>query len=102
MTAKVNYYEKYIHYNPDLEDAIIGACMLEMDALARIRNIVEPEHFHIIENSTLYRVMCEMWQDGMAIDLITVTQEVYKKGLENTFQYQNGAPYYITCLMNAV
>jgi len=102
MDKNINY-QAYKHYNGDLEDAILGACLLENDALFRVRNFLEPIHFFFKINQVIYKTLCEMWNNGEQIDLITVTHSLYKEKLDKEFnEYGNAASYMSGVMANVV
>lgn len=95
-------YEKYVHFNPDIEAAVLGVCLLEPDGFARISPILEPEHFHFTENQIVYSILKEIWADGQVVDLHTVTHQVYQNKLHDKFANHHNAAYYITRLTHDV
>lgn len=94
-------YQKHIHYDKDLEDAVIGACLMEPDAISRLTGMIEPKHFHYEDNQALFEKMMQMWNSGQRIDLISVVHECHKAGLQDKFTAGNIA-YLITLKTNAV
>jgi replicative DNA helicase len=59
--------------------------------------------FYYPENKFIYRVSVWMWKKGHAIDILTVTNFIYQKGIEKWEKISNdNLPYYITGLTNAV
>lgn len=83
-----------------MEAAVLGACLLEKGAMARLIGIVETEHFYYPSNQVVFQTMQEMWDSGLAIDLLTVTAEIYRKGRQGDFV--DSAPLYVTRLTNHV
>lgn len=81
----VSGYRNHIHYDEMLERAVLGACLLEKDAFARIYKLVEPEHFYGQQNAMIMRTLTEMWADGKVIDLITVNLEIHQSGRHTKF-----------------
>lgn len=69
---EVVQFEKYKHYNPELESAIIGACMLETTAFARVCEILKAEMFYQEQNRIIYLAIHSMFNENMPIDLLTV------------------------------
>lgn len=82
----------------DLEEAVLGALMLEKDAINDIIDVLSPDSFYKPEHGKIYAVIREMFNNGHAIDILTVTQHLKKKGeLE-----QIGGPFFISQLTNRV
>lgn len=68
------------HYALDLERAILGACMLEQDAYARVMAILQPEYFYHDAHEQLYRAMTDMYRAGLPIDMLTVRDQLVRVG----------------------
>ncbi|MCG3164563.1 MAG: Replicative DNA helicase [Bacteroidia bacterium] len=82
----------------DLEEAVLGALMLEKDALNDVIEILKPESFYKHEHQKIYTAIVNLFNATQPVDILTVTQELKKKGeLELV-----GGPYYITKLTNRV
>jgi len=83
---------------PELEEAVLGAIMLEKDAILQIIDILKPESFYKDEHQKIYQAIIDLTSANKAIDLLTVTEELRKKKqLEEI-----GGPVYITQLTSRV
>jgi replicative DNA helicase len=72
-----------IHYNKDIEAAVLGACMLEKHAFAEIRGLLYKECFYYDEHKIIYEAMEAMWEIAFPIDIYTVTNYVARtNGIE--------------------
>lgn len=82
----------------DLEEAVLGAIMLEKSAFDTVIEILKPECFYVDANQRIYRAMQSLQQKNQPIDILTVVEELRSKvELEMV-----GGPYYVTKLTNAV
>ncbi len=82
----------------DLEEAVLGALMLEKDPVNDVIDILKPESFYKEAHQKIYEAIYELFGDSEAIDILTVTQKLRSKGeLEIA-----GGPYYISQLTNRV
>jgi len=82
----------------DLEEAVLGAIMLEKSAFDTVVEILKPECFYVDAHQRIYRAMQGLAQKSMPIDMLTVVEELrLKEELELI-----GGPYYVTKLTNAV
>lgn len=82
----------------DLEEAVLGAIMLEKSAFDTVVEILKPECFYVDAHQRIYRAMQSLAQKSMPIDMLTVVEELrLKEELELI-----GGPYYVTRLTNAV
>lgn len=94
-------FKPYIHHGKELEQAILGACMLEKLAFGRIYGVLDPEQFYVDGHQLVYQAMKEMFEVNAGIDCLTVTEWIIaKKGIEKI----NGdnSLYYVTRLTNSV
>ena len=83
----------------ELEEAVLGAVMLEKDKLAEVLEIIQsPDCFYVDANQKIYAAIRRLFDKGMPVDLLTVTEELRKSSeLEIV-----GGPYYITRLTMSV
>jgi replicative DNA helicase len=64
----------------ELEEAVLGALMIEKDALNLVIDILRPESFYKIAHQEIYRAIFELFSDSEPIDMLTVTQRLRKMG----------------------
>src|SRR5487761_2109044 len=82
----------------DLEEAVLGAIMIEKNAFDVVIEILKPECFYVEANQRIFRAMQGLQQKNSPIDLLTVVEELkYREELDLT-----GGPFYVTKLTNAV
>ena len=62
----------------DLEEAVLGAIMLEKDAILTVLDILEPGSFYKEAHQTIYETAQTLSQQEKPIDLLTVTEELRK------------------------
>jgi replicative DNA helicase len=82
----------------DLEEAVLGALMLDKDALTNVIDILQPKSFYKEAHNRIFGAIQRIFQRSEPIDILTVTQELKKSGeLEIV-----GGAYYISQLTNRV
>ncbi|MFN0083587.1 MAG: replicative DNA helicase [Ferruginibacter sp.] len=82
----------------DLEEAILGAIMLEKAAFDTVVEILKPECFYVEAHQKIYKAMQSLQIKNLPIDLLTVVEELkFKEELEFV-----GGPYAVTKLTNVV
>lgn len=82
----------------DLEEAVLGAIMLEKSAFDVVIEILKPECFYVEAHQRIYRAMQGLSQKSQPIDILTVVEELKsREELEMV-----GGPYYVTRLTNTV
>lgn len=64
----------------DMEQAVLGACLLEKDAIDRVAGTLTPEMFYKEGNRLIYESMVEMAKTSSPIDLRTVMHHLSQKG----------------------
>ncbi len=82
----------------ELEMAVLGALMLEKDALTNVIEILRPESFYQDKHKIIYEAILKLFADSEPVDMLTVTNQLKKTGL----LIQAGGPFYITELTNRV
>ena len=82
----------------ELEEAVLGAIMLESGAFDTVVEILKPECFYLEGHQRIYRAMQGLAQKSQPIDILTVVEELkFRQELEMI-----GGAYYVTKLTNAV
>lgn len=82
----------------DLEDAVLGALMLEKDALLNVNGFLIADHFYKDNHQKIFRVITQLFADGAPVDILTITQYLRRSGELEMI----GGAYYITELTNRV
>ncbi len=92
-------YGKVPPQAPELEEAVLGAVMLEKEKLAEVLEIIQSEDcFYVDANQKIYAAIRRLFDKGMPVDLLTVTEELRKN---NELEIVGGA-YYLTRLTMSV
>ncbi len=82
----------------ELEEAVLGAIMLEKTAFDAVVEILKPECFYVEAHQRIYSAMQSLSNKSQPIDILTVAEELrFKEELEMI-----GGAYYVTKLTNAV
>ena len=82
----------------ELEEAVLGALMLEKDALTEVIDILKPQSFYKDAHVRIFGAIQELFTRSEPVDILTVTQELKKTGELDIV----GGAYYITQLTNRV
>lgn len=72
----------------DMENAVLGAIILEKHAISVVRDILRPEHFHVEANRIVYETILSM--EGIPIDMRSVVVQARQRGV---IQAIGGAHY---------
>lgn len=68
-------------FDDDAEAAILGAVLLDNDALFAVLEVFHPDDFYRESNQTIFKAMLEVNQRGKAIDLLTLRDELEREKL---------------------
>ncbi len=64
----------------ELEEAVLGALMLEKDALTQVVDILRTESFYKEAHKVIYTAILDLFSDSQPIDMLTVTNQLRKNG----------------------
>lgn len=82
----------------DLEEAVLGAMMLERDAVTAVIDILQPKVFYKESHQKIFAAIQRLFGRSEPVDILTVTNELKNEGeLEIV-----GGPYYITMLTSRI
>ena len=82
----------------DLEEAVLGALMLEKDALSAVIDILNPGVFYKDSHQKIFEAIHILFQKSSPVDILTVTAQLRQMGQLEMI----GGAYYITELTNRV
>jgi len=82
----------------DVEEAVLGALMLERDALHRISDVIDTASFYKQEHQTVFETVKKLSIEGKPVDLLTVTRALIDSGKLEAI----GGPMYVTQLTSKV
>ncbi len=82
----------------DLEEAVLGAVMLEKAAFDTVVEILKPECFYVDAHQRIFKAMKSLANKSQPIDILTVVEELRSSEELDVV----GGPYYVTRLTNAV
>jgi replicative DNA helicase len=82
----------------DMEEAVLGALMLAKEPVNEVIDILQPESFYKDAHQKIYAAIKDLFATSQPIDILTVTQELRKKGEID----EVGGPFYISQLTNRV
>jgi len=82
----------------DLEEAVLGALMIEKDALTNVVDILKPQSFYKEAHQRIYNAILTLFRNSEPVDLRTVAMQLRKTG---ELEFSGGA-FYITELTSRV
>lgn len=94
-------FKKYIHFAQDIEEAILGQCLIEKLAFGRTYGLVDTEAFYFGPHKKVYQAMKEMYDNSIPIEVLTVTEYLVAK-MDTPTLYNFDTNYFIAKLTNHV
>jgi replicative DNA helicase len=91
-------YGKVPPQSKDLEEAVLGAIMLEKGAFDTVVEILKPECFYVDAHQRIFKAMKNLANKSQPIDILTVVEELKMQEELDVI----GGPYYVTKLTNSV
>jgi replicative DNA helicase len=82
----------------DFEEAVLGALMLEKNAITIVSDILKEESFYKDAHQIIFSAIKTLFSNAQPIDILTVTAELRKQGQLEIV----GGAYFITSLTNRV
>jgi len=64
----------------ELEEAVIGACMIERDAFGMISDYLKPESFYDTKHQRIFAAIRDLAAENSPVDILTVTEQLRKTG----------------------
>ncbi len=82
----------------DVEEAVLGAMMLEKDALAAVIDTLNPDAFYKEAHQVIFNAILTLFKDNQPVDILTVTNQLKSDGTLDLV----GGPFYITQLTSRI
>ena len=82
----------------ELEEAVLGALMLEKDAYSIVSEILKPECFYEKAHEKIFAAIVDLAISQRPVDMLTVTEQLKKRGELD----EVGGPFYISQLTSKV
>jgi len=81
-----------------LEEAVLGAVMLDRDAFGLVSELLRPQHFYLDAHQHIFQACADLSNRSVPIDLLTLTEELKRLGTLDAI----GSGYYLVELTNKV
>lgn len=81
-----------------LEEAVLGALMLDKEAVAIVVDILKPESFYLESHATIYKAVLNLFGRSQPVDMLTVMEELKSNGELDKV----GGAYYLAELTSKV
>ena len=67
--------------NLDAERAVLGACILDRDALVDVTEFLDGDDFYDLNYRDVFIVIVEMVKNSQPVDMLTLSEELQRRGL---------------------
>lgn len=64
----------------EVEESVLGALLLDQNAITNSIDILKPEYFYVEANELIYRAITSLFRDGKPVDLLSVSDQLKKDG----------------------
>jgi replicative DNA helicase len=64
--------------NIDAEESVLGAILLDKEAIVQIADKLEADHFYLPEHQMIFEAMVKLFDDRDPIDVVTLTNQLKK------------------------
>ena len=82
----------------EAEEAVLGALLIDPDAIIRLATLLRPEDFYREKHAWIYRCVLDLHDRREPVDFLTLCDEMERRGQLN----EVGGAAFITSLINAV
>lgn len=89
---------KYPPHALDLEESVLGALMLEKEALVGVIDLLKPESFYKEAHQDIYKTIVQLFNASEPVDMLTVVNQLRKNGKLAAV----GGSYYVSYLTTRV
>ena len=65
-------------HNLEAEESVLGAILLDREAIVQVAEILEAKHFYHEHHGKIFAAMLELFKEREPIDVVTLTNELKK------------------------
>lgn len=101
MKVEIPDFKEFVHFDKQVENAILGAMLLEKYSYERVMGILTIETFYYESNQKVFDAIKKMWDKQIPIDFVTVCQYMINNlGIKELSGGNVG--YYLAKISNSV
>lgn len=86
-------------YNPEAEQSVIGALLIDSELIGDVVQIIHPEHFYADVNKGVFEAIFSLFSHGEKVDIVTVINECV---MQSVFENDAAAKNYLVAAMKGV
>lgn len=84
-TVDENFIKRIQPHNEEAEKSVLGAMLMDRDAIVEAEDILVKEDFYQRQYGVLFESMVELYREGKAVDLVTLQNKLKEKELPEAF-----------------
>lgn len=85
-------------HSDDAETSVLGAVLIDKDAIISVAEFLRPEHFYSDKNAVIFKAILDLYEERSPIDVVTITDKLKK----NRDLSKIGGSSYLAELVNNV
>lgn len=97
ITTTATNNQKVLPSNIEMEQGVLGACLIDPDSIFQVFDQVDPKDFYLEKHSMIFEAMLSLHDRRDPVDYLTLTSELDKRGRLNVI----GGAAYIAGLLNS-
>lgn len=66
-------------HSDEAEKSVIGACLIDKDAIIQVAEFLRPEHFYDGNNGCIFKAILTLYEERSPVDIITLSDELKKQ-----------------------
>ncbi|HHX58425.1 MAG TPA: replicative DNA helicase [Candidatus Moranbacteria bacterium] len=68
-------------HNTEAEESVLGAIMMDKEAITKIADILKPDDFYNEQNGQIYEIILELYEEQQPLDILNVASRMKDKGV---------------------
>lgn len=64
----------------DIEEAVLGAMMVNADSVDHVMDLLRSESFYDIKNRSVFQAICDLFNERSPVDMLTVVEKMRQNG----------------------
>lgn len=84
-TVDENFIKRIQPHNEEAERSVLGAMLMDRDAIATAEDILVPEDFYQRQYGIVFAAMVELCHEGRAVDIVTLRDKLKEKEIPEEF-----------------
>ena len=98
ITSHTEESGRKLPYSEELECAVLGALLLEKEAILSVKDLLRPQTFYLETHQIIYQSILDLSEASESVDLINISRELRKKNLIR----QIGGTKYLAFLLSKI